>query len=181
MFKPRLNLCGSISKPNDVFRIFSELASQVKTAHRLDASLFARPATVMRNWGTILDRFDIQTGSLQRCNCTFSTAARSLDSNVNFLDTKFQRFVRCLLSGALPGKRGTFPATFESTGTGTGPTKGLPFCIGNRHSCIVKSRLDVGDSVSHIPTDSTFFCFCHCLFSPLSCCVMGRFDFNVLV
>lgn len=168
---------GFSSKPNDELIIGRK--SQVYTSHQLDASLFARSAAVVWNWSAIFNRLNIQAGGLKCSNRTFSTTSWAFDSNVNFFDAEFHRLVSCLLSSTLSGERSTFSAAFETACPGTGPTKSLAFGVSDGNGGVVKSRLNVSNTVSHITTHSTFFGFCHCLLSPLSCCAVGRFDFKI--
>lgn len=116
----------------------------------------------MRDWSAIFDRLDVQTSGLKRRDRTFATTAWAFDTHVDFLDTELDRLVSCLLSGALAGKRRAFSTALETTSSRTGPTKRFAFGVSDRDSGVIKSRLNVSHSISHISSDSSFFvCLCH--------------------
>ncbi len=120
----------------------------------------------MWNRRAIFDRLDVQTGGLKRRDRTFAATAWAFDANVDFLDTKLDRFVSRLLSCTLAGKWCAFSTAFETTGSRTGPTKRFAFGVSDRDGRVVKSRLNVSHSVGHVSSDSSFFvCLCHLGFS----------------
>ena len=116
----------------------------------------------MWNRRAVFDRLDVQASGLQSCDRTFATAAWAFDPHVDFFDTKLDRLVSGLLSGALTGKGCALSATLKTTGSCTGPTKRLAFGVSDGDGRVVERRLDVSHAVSHVSTDSSFFvCLCH--------------------
>ena len=123
---------------------------------RLHASLFARTASVVRNRSDVFDLLDVQAGTLESGDRTFATAAWTFDSDLDVPHAKLGRLFGSLLSGTLTGKRSAFATPFKSTGSSTGPAKGVALGIGDRHSRVVKRRVDVRDAIAHVATDSLF-------------------------
>ena len=143
--------------------IKSRIANQITSC--LDASLFARSATVVRNWRAILNRLDIQARSLECSDRTLAPTSRSFNANVDFFDAEFDCFFCSLLSRTLASKRSTLTTPFEPTCSSTCPTKGFALGVSDSNGCVVKRSLDVCNAISHIATHSPLFCLCHFLFS----------------
>lgn len=110
-----------------------------------DAATLAWTATVVRDWCYVFNLFDCHACSLQGGDCTFSTGARSLDPNFDFLNTAFCCLFGGLLSCNLASKWGALAGTFETTGSCTCPTKGITFGISNGHRGVVEGSLNMGD------------------------------------
>ena len=134
----------------------------LKNSIRLNATLFTRTTAVVRNWRAIFNGLDIQASRLKSSDRTFTPAAWPFDTNVDFFDAEFRSLVSSLLGGTLAGKRSTLSASFKTASSRTGPAKGFALGVGDRDRRIVKGRVNVRDSVSHVTPDSSLFCFCHC-------------------
>ena len=132
-----------------------------------NAALFPRTAAIVGDRSAVLDGLDVQTGGLQSRDRAFASSSRSFDSNIDLLHAEFHRFFSTLLGSHLAGKGGAFATPFESAGTGTGPTKCFAFGIRDCYGCIVESRADVHDTVSHISSDPFLFRFRHPVETPL--------------
>ena len=116
----------------------------------------------MRDRSTIFDRFDIQAGCLKCGDRTFAATARTFDTDVNFFDAELHRLVRGLSGCTLTSKRSAFTRSFKATSTGTGPTKGFAFGVGDGNGRVVEGSLNMGHAVSYVTTDSLLFVrFCH--------------------
>ena len=124
-------------------------------AQVLDTSLFAWPATVVRQRSNVFDRFDGEPGRLQGGNRTFATATWPLDPNVDFLDAELRGFVGTLLGSALTCEGRALTATLETTRTRGGPTERVTLGVGDRHGRVVEGRFDVSDARSYVTTNLT--------------------------
>lgn len=117
---------------------------RVRLHLQLHTSTLAWTASVVWDWCYVFDLLYGHPCCLQSGNCTFTTGARSFDSDFNFLHSALGSFFGCLLSGYLPSERRAFARTLESAGSSTCPAKGITLCVSNGHSSVVKGRLDMG-------------------------------------
>ncbi len=140
------------------------LARQVGWA--LDASFFAGPATVVWDRRAVFDRFDIEAGGLESGDGAFATTSGSFNADVDIFHAELDGFFGRLLGGHLAGKRSTFAASLESTGSGACPAECFTFGVSDGHGGVIKSRVHVGDSNRHIATNSAFgfLLLCHGMF-----------------
>ena len=132
----------------------------------LDASLFARTASIVRDWSDVFDQLHRQTSGLQRCDRTFTTRTRTFDANFYVTHAKLGSLLGSLLSCTLSSEWCTFAATFKATCASASPAQRVPFLIRNRHCRIVESGVYVSDPIGHVSTNSFLFVgLCHCRFS----------------
>ena len=127
----------------------------------LDAATLARPATIVRNGGHVLDQFDRHASGLQGSDGAFATGARALDANFNFLDTEFSCLFGRLLRGDLAGKGSAFTTPLEATRPRTGPAQRITLGVGNSHRGVVERGADVRYGHGNIATRLTTFNFRH--------------------
>lgn len=128
----------------------------------LDASLLAGAASVVRDRGDVLDQLHFQAGCLQRGDGAFTSRAGAFDANFHVTHAELRRLFGGLLSGTLSSKRSALAATLESTGASAGPAEGVAFDIGDGHRCVVKGRVNVGDTIGDItPNAFLFIALCH--------------------
>ena len=132
----------------------------------LDAALLRWTATVVRNRGTIFDRFHRQSGRLQGGYGTFSSGTRSLHADLHLLHAELYRLFCSLLGGHLTGKGRTLSTSLEAAGTSTGPAQCVTLEIGNRHNGVVEGRLDIGDPLRHVAADFLLLRFGHADHAP---------------
>ena len=97
----------------------------------------------MGDWGTVLDRLDLQASLLQGGNGAFPARAGPLDTHIHVLDTKLDRFFRRLLGGTLARERGTLAASLETTGSGACPAERITLVVGDRDNGVIKRRFHV--------------------------------------
>ena len=121
-------------------------------ARQLDATLLSGSAAIVRDWGAILDRLDVQAGSLKSGDRTFTSATWALNSNLDLFHSEFDRFFGALLCSHLTCKGSTFATAFVSTGARTGPAQRFTFGVRDGHLGVVKGRVDVCDTVCHVTT-----------------------------
>lgn len=122
----------------------------------LDPAFLARTATVMRNWGNVLNKLDKNAGGLQRGNSALSPGPWAIYMYSNFLYAKFCSFFSCLLRRTLPSKRCALAASLEPTCTGACPTECVAFRICDGHSRVIEGRTNVSNSDGDVASRSTF-------------------------
>ena len=128
----------------------------------LDATFLARPATVVRNWGHILDQLHIQAGCLKRGDGALSSGAGALHANFHVSHSELRGLFGCLLGSTLTCERSTFAASLETACASTGPTKGVALGVCDGHSRVVKRRVNMGDAVGDIAANAFLFIgLCH--------------------
>ena len=68
-----------------------------------------------------------------------------------------------MVTSALPGEGGRFPAPLEAAGAGAGPAQGITLVVGDGHGGVVEGGAYVGDSHGHVAADLLFLdnCFRH--------------------
>lgn len=145
----------------------------------LHASLLARTTSVVRNRSAVFNRLDVQASGLKSRDRAFSARTRTIDANGNIFHTKLGRLLSRLLRGTLTGKWRTLATPLKPTRAGTCPTECIPFCIGNRHRCVIECRSDMDDTHCHITPLFSFFTLSHRLGSPsetnsliYNCCML---------
>lgn len=156
MFVGRAMGLPTSSEPQPVVSVASRLPLSERR-NDLDATLFTRPAPVVRNRRAILDGLYVQTRCLERGDGTFTTTSGSFDANVDFFDAELEGFVGRLLCRTLTCKRSALAASLEATGSRTGPTQGFALGVGDGHRRVVKGCLDVCNPVRDIATYAFLF------------------------
>ena len=111
-----------------------------------DATLFRRPAAVVRHGGGVADgtNFDAQGG--ESADGAFTAGTGTADANVDRPETTFLRLTAGGDSGLLRGERRALAGAAETERTGAGPGNRIALDIGNRDDGVVEGRLDVNDS-----------------------------------
>lgn len=109
----------------------------------------------MRQWGNVFDGLDRETSRLQRGDRTFTTTARALHADLNFLDSKLRRFLRTLLRGTLARERRALSATLEPRGSGTAPAQGVTLGVSDGNRRIIERRLNIGDAGGYVSPNFT--------------------------
>lgn len=109
----------------------------------------------------VSNRFDLQTGSLQRRNRRFAPCAKSLNADLDFAHTEFLGLFRGQFRGTLGGERRTLPAPLESSRPCRSPAKYIAVWIGDGDNRIVERSLDVGDAACYRAFSFPFFRLSH--------------------
>src|ERR1035441_3696570 len=86
-----------------------------------DAAFFARAAAVVRHRRHVLDGTDFQADGLERANRGFTTGARTLDADFNFLHAVGHRLTGGVLRDHLRGVSRALARTFETHAASAGP------------------------------------------------------------
>ena len=124
---------------------------------KLNAPFLARTTSIVRNGRHVLDRLDIQTGRLQRRDGAFATTAGAFDPNVNFFHAILEGLFSRLLGRHLSGKWSALPAALEVARTAAGPAQSFALRVRDRYRRVVERRVNMGDPMRHITTNSFLF------------------------
>lgn len=92
----------------------------------------------MRDRGDISDRVDFQSS---RLNCTdgrFTTRARTLDDDVNFLNTHVLGCFDGLFSRKASREGSAFTRAFETRGSSATPAKRVSLLVGHSHDGVIE-------------------------------------------
>ena len=111
----------------------------------------------MGNRRAVFDGFDIQASGLQARDGALAAASRTAYANVDFLHSELECLFGDLLRGALAGERGALAASFEATGSRTGPTQRLAFVIGDRYGGVIEAGMDVRNAKRNASSNPPFF------------------------
>jgi hypothetical protein len=129
----------------------------------------------MGNGSHIFDCPNFQTSGCQGTDGRFPSGSRSFDPDFNGFHSVFPCDIGGSHGSLLGGKGSPFPRTFESQGSGAGPTHQIALQVRNAYQCIVKCSLNMGDPGRDHPFfllfENLFFpafawCFCHSSFTP---------------
>lgn len=107
----------------------------------------------MWNRGNILDQLDGNASRLEGGDSAFASRPRTFDSDFDFFNTILCGLFGCLLGSNLTGKRRTLATSFEAARSAASPAQGIAAIISNRYRRVVKRRLDVRDSRSHVASN----------------------------
>lgn len=137
-------------------------------SNELNATSFARSATVVWNRSDVFDQLNRNSSCLQSSNSRFATRARTFDSNFDLLNTKLCSFFSGLLCCQLARKRCALSRALESAGTSTCPAKGITLSVSDRNSRVVESCFHVSNRGSDVSSNfaslvlnrSTGICCC---------------------
>jgi hypothetical protein len=121
---------------------------------RLNASLLAWTATVVRNGRYVFDQLDVQASGLQRSDGAFATGAWSLDADFYVTHAELRRLFSGLLCGALSGKWRALTASLE-TGRASGrPAQRITLGISDRYGRVVERRVNVNDTAADVAANT---------------------------
>ena len=137
---------GGFTGPGAQCLQYGDLADQPK----LDASLLARSAAVVRDRRDVFDQLDLQAGGLQRSDRVFAATARAFDANFNFANAELLRLLSTLLSCHLTGERSALATALEPARASAGPAQGLTLGICDGDRGVIEGRVDVGNARNHV-------------------------------
>jgi len=107
----------------------------------------------VRQWGDVLDGLDDQPCCLKGCDRALAARPGSLHSDIDFLDTHFNRFFGGLLGRHLSRIGSTFTASLEAACPGTRPANRFTLQVRDRDHRIIEGRLNVDDRLGDVPSD----------------------------
>ncbi|TWT52498.1 hypothetical protein Pla22_01220 [Rubripirellula amarantea] len=133
-----------------------------QTIGRLDATLFTRAASVVRNRGYFLDQLHIQTSGLQRSDSTLAARTWALNLHFNITHAEFLSLFSSLLCSTLTGERGALTTTLEPARSSTGPAKRIALGISDGHGRVIERCVNVSNAAGDVATDAFLFVgLCH--------------------
>jgi hypothetical protein len=134
----------------------NRIANDAVMVHRrdLNATLFARTATVVWDGRYVFNQLDVQTGGLQRCDRAFSTGPRPFDSHFDVSHAELRGLLSSLLGGALAGKRRAFSAALETRSPRRCPAERIALGVRYGDGRVIESRMDVNDAATYVTTDA---------------------------
>ena len=113
----------------------------------------------MRQRRNVFNRFDFQSGGLERRDRAFATAAGSTHFNVDFFHPAFDSLFSSLSRRQLAGERGALATTLETAGAGTCPTNHVAFCVGDGDRGVIERGPDVRDAHGNVSAHlAALFC-----------------------
>ena len=117
----------------------------------------------MGNRGHVFDHADLQTGSLQRTDRSFTAGARTLYIYFNGFQSMFHRSFRSGFRSRLRSKRSRLFGASEAQAAGACPAERITLYIGNGYDGIVESGLDMSRTAFDIllltASAGGFFCY----------------------
>ena len=106
----------------------------------------------MGDRGHVLDHADLQAGSLQRTDRSFTTGTGAFYIYFNGFQSMFHRSFGSSFRSRLRGKRSRFSGASEAQTAGACPAERITLYIGNGHDGIVESGLDMSRTAFDILT-----------------------------